>query len=122
MTQNAPAFRVNFGGGLRHSMAILVGTYYMTKNGWKLENPDWLTKKSISPGIPDIYASKTEKGVKYFAVVEMESKESPKADSKKYSQFEQSTLNHTLYIIHLDMIENPDSIKEFCQFIKERLP
>lgn len=120
--QNAKEYRINFGGGLRHAQAILVGTYYLVKDGWKLENPDWLTRKFNSPGIPDIYCSKTERGVKRFAVIEMESKESAKADAKKYVQFEQSTVNHTVYIIHLDSIINADSISEFNKFIKERLP
>jgi hypothetical protein len=122
MSQNAKSFNIAFGGGLRHAQAILIGAYYLTKDGWKLENPDWLTRKSICPGIPDIYASKMEKGVKRYAVIEMESKESAKADAKKYIQFESSTVNHTVYIIHLDQVKDFDSMSEFAKYIKERLP
>ena len=122
MSQNAPGFRINFGGGLRHATSILIGSYYLVKDGWKLENPDWLSKKANYPGIPDIYASKTERGVKHYAIIEMESKASVKADAKKLIQFQESTVNHTVYIIHLDEMPYPNDMDEMCTFIKERLP
>jgi hypothetical protein len=122
MGQNAPSFRIAFGGGLRHATGILMATYHAVNAGWKLENPDWLKIRSICPGIPDVYVSKIEKGVKRFAVIEIESIESPKADAQKYLQFEGTTERHRVYIIHLDKMKNPDSLKEMSELIKLGIP
>jgi len=122
MGQNAPSFRLNFGGGLEHSIGILIASYLLEREGFKFENPEWLAKKAIHPGVPDVYVSKTEKGIKRFWIIEIESHETKLAKAKKLEQFRNNILNHELIIIDLTGLKNHDSIKELEELIKSRLP
>ena len=122
MGQNAPSYKINFGGDGLHKHAILEAHIQLDKDGFSFENSEWLGKKSLYPGVPDVYCSKTEKGVKRFWIVEIETHATKESIEKKRKQFFESILNTELIIIDLTKMQNENDLKELRELIKSRLP
>jgi hypothetical protein len=120
MSQNAPEFRINFGGGRLHAHAILEASYLLFKGGWKFENPHWMGLKTEYKAIPDVYVSKTERGVKRYYIVEIETHATRASIEKKNKQY--NIANHELLIIDLTHMIDEEDLSELNRLIKERLP
>lgn len=131
MGQNAPTLRVTLGGDTLHQVAIMLVTRMCHDQGYSFENPDWLGRKSIYPGVPDVYAKRRERSTdssgracsfERYYIFEIETNASKASVEKKKAQFRDSTMNHELIIFDLKHVKNKDSLKQLNDYLKERMP
>jgi hypothetical protein len=119
-------------GGDVHCVAILLSKIILRDRGYKEVDASALQRKGLYPGIPDVLVDVPVRGTNergqavahgtLRAIIEIEVDATKKSIERKKAQYDTSLAGHELYVINLQLCENPFDITTLRLFLEKWLP